>query len=108
MTVQHHLPLGAVLEIGPDYQVYVLTARRPHAVCLCGWSGPKRISTGSARVDAWIHAAREGHPPASPLGISRLSTMKRRLPMSKRVRITLLAVRVRIAEVRVAGSRVSY
>ena len=67
MIPDRRAPRGPIADNPHDSQVYVLTTRRPRAACLCGWAGPHRITTGSARVDAWIHATRRGHMPAVPL-----------------------------------------
>jgi hypothetical protein len=53
-------------------RVFVLPARRSRAVCECGWAGHKRLTAAGARVDAWLHAAQNGHMPATPLALSRL------------------------------------
>lgn len=69
MTTNHDT-LDPVLDDTTNYQVFVLTSRRSHAMCLCGWAGHERLTTSSARIDAWIHAAQYGHMPTSPLGMS--------------------------------------
>jgi hypothetical protein len=67
MTNNHEVLADAVAGDAPRYQVFVLTAGRPRAVCECGWAGHKRLTAAGARVDAWLHAAEDGHMPATPL-----------------------------------------
>ena len=67
VSAHHEAFTDPFIDNAPNYQVYVLTARRPHAVCRCGWTGHHRFTTAGARVDAWIHAAQDGHTPATPL-----------------------------------------
>jgi hypothetical protein len=67
MTNIHQALADAVPGDAPRYQVFVLTAGRSRAVCDCGWAGYQRLTGAGARVDAWLHAAQDGHMPATPL-----------------------------------------
>jgi hypothetical protein len=67
MTTIHEVPADAVADHPQPCQVFVATAGRSRAVCECGWAGHERLVAASARVDAWLHAAEDGHMPATPL-----------------------------------------
>jgi hypothetical protein len=55
------------LEAGKGVVVAIRPRHRSHAMCSCGWVGRPRLLKASAKVDALIHAARDGCLPAVPL-----------------------------------------
>ena len=52
---------------GKGVVVAIRPRHRSHAMCTCGWVGRPRLLAASAKVDALIHAARDGCGPAVPL-----------------------------------------
>jgi hypothetical protein len=51
---------------GQGVVVAIRPRHRAQGLCSCGWAGRPRVLLSSAKIDALIHAARDGCQPAMP------------------------------------------
>jgi hypothetical protein len=52
--------------------VYTAGFGSAYALCSCGWSGPRRLLTAAACLDAWAHAAENRCDVSDPMVISSI------------------------------------
>lgn len=60
-------PQSQRLTEAPTLVRVLVTGRRRHALCECGWAGRRRLLHARSVVDALMHAAQAGCQPAVPL-----------------------------------------